>query len=214
VSAGRRTVRDWRRRRLGQNFLNAETAERLIAQADFRAGELVVEIGPGLDAMTFALARRDVRIIAVESDPQWCSRLRQRAANHPHIRIVEADFFSVALPTESFRVVGSLPFARTTDILRRLLDDPAMGMTRADVIVQWDVARKRAAAPPSTLLSTAWAPWWETRLNRRIAAREFRPIPSVDAGFLTITRRNPPLLPPSMARAYALFVRQHWPFDG
>jgi 23S rRNA (adenine-N6)-dimethyltransferase len=213
MSARGRTVRDWRRRRLGQNFLNAATADLLIDRADFQPGELVVEVGAGRGAMTAALAQCGVRIIAVEPDPEWSAQLRGRIAENPHVRVIEDDFLSVALPTERFRVVGSLPFGKTTDILRRLLDDPHTSMERADVIVQWEAARKRAAVPPSTLLSTVWAPWWDIRLGHRIPAREFRPVPRVDAGFLTITRRNPSLLPPSMARSYAHFVRQHWPFD-
>jgi 23S rRNA (adenine-N6)-dimethyltransferase len=84
---------------------------------------------------------------------------------------VEDDFLSVAMPSEPFRVVGSLPFGRTTDILRRFLDDPDTCLERADVIVQWEVARKRAALPPSTLLSTAWAPWWDIALRHRIRQR-------------------------------------------
>jgi len=56
-------------------------------------------------------------------------------------------------------VMGSLPFGRTTDILRRLLDDPGNSLLRADVVVPREVALKRAATPPATLLSTVWAPW-------------------------------------------------------
>jgi 23S rRNA (adenine-N6)-dimethyltransferase len=86
-------------------------------------------------------------------------------------------------------------------------------MRRADVIVQWEVAVKRAAVPPATLVSTAWAPWWEMHLARRIPAAMFRPVPRVDAGLLVITRRHPPLLPAEMARPYAEFVQREWPFE-
>jgi 23S rRNA (adenine-N6)-dimethyltransferase len=212
MSARGRTVRDRRRRRLGQNFLNAATADRLIDQAEFRAGELVVEIGAGCGAMTFALARRGVRLMAVEADPEWCRHLRNRAVSCPQLRIVESDFLSMPLPTEPYRIVGSLPFGQTTEILRRLLDDPDTLMQRADLIIQWEVARKRAATPPSTLLSTIWAPWWDIRLAGRIPAAQFRPIPAVDAGYLTIRRRNPPVLTPAMARSFASFVHREWPF--
>jgi 23S rRNA (adenine-N6)-dimethyltransferase len=212
MSAGRRTSRDWRRRRLGQNFLDAATAERLVDQAGFRREELVVEIGAGRGVMTSALARRQLRAIAIEPDPHWFHRLTRENAANSRIRVVQADFLSWPLPTEPFRVIGSLPFDRTTDILRRLLDNPDTGLKRADVIVQWEVAQKRAAQPPSTLLSTIWAPWWEIRIVERIPANKFRPVPSVDAGFLTIVRRDPPLLPPVMTRSYAQFLQQHWPF--
>jgi 23S rRNA (adenine-N6)-dimethyltransferase len=215
VPANSRTHRDERCRRLGQNFLRPERAERLVAEADFRPGELVVEVGAGLGAITIALANRGVEVVAVELDPVWAKLLRQLGllVGQARVRVVEADFLSLALPTRPFRVIGSIPFGRTTDILRYLLDEPRVPLERADVIVQWEVARKRAAMPPRTLLSTVWAPWWEFRLGRRISASEFQPVPQVDAGVLVVTRRNQPLLPPAMARSYAGFVRAHWPFD-
>jgi 23S rRNA (adenine-N6)-dimethyltransferase len=215
VSARRRTPRDERRRRLGQNFLRPEFADRIVAEADFRPGELVIEFGAGLGAITIALARRQVDVVAVEIDPVWAERLRDHAgeALHDKVRVVEGDFLSLSLPNRPFRVIGSLPFGHTTDVLRRLLDDPYLALERADLIVQWEVARKRAAFPSSTLRSTTWVPWWEFRLGRHVPATAFRPVPRVDSGVLTITRRQPPLLPPAMARSYSEFVRSHWPFD-
>jgi len=214
MSAQRRTSRDERRRRLGQNFLRPELAERLVAEADVRPGELVVEIGAGPGAITLALANRRVDVIAVERDPVWAERLRHlvRRQASGRVQVVAADVLSIPLPGRPFRVIGSLPFGATTPILRRLLDDPGGWLERADVVVQWDVAGKRASVPPSTLLSTAWAPWWEFRQGRRIPAGEFRPVPSVDGGVLVVIRRAHPLLPPPMAGPYARFVRAHWPF--
>jgi 23S rRNA (adenine-N6)-dimethyltransferase len=208
VSARRRTDRDWRRRQLGQNFLDPATADQIVDQAAFAPGELVLEIGAGSGAITRALTRRALRVIAVEPDPAWARRLREHG-----VRAIERDFLAVTLPREPFRVFGSLPFARTTDILHRLLDDPAIALRRADVIVQWEVALKRAAMPPVTLISTAWTPWWEIQVTRRLPAALFRPIPRVDAGVLVITRRDPPLLPIEMARPFADFVQREWPFE-
>jgi 23S rRNA (adenine-N6)-dimethyltransferase len=213
MPAHRRTRRDERRRRLGQNFLRPELADRLVAEADFQPGELVVEVGAGSGAITIALARREIEVIAVEVDPVSARRLRDRVrGTGPRVRVVEADFLSFRLPMRPFRVIGSLPFGGTTDILRRLFDDPEVPLERADVIVQWEVGRKRASVPPSTLRSTAWAPWWEFRLGRSIPATEFRPVPRVDAAVLIVTRRDPPLLPPAMAASWAAFVRARWPF--
>jgi 23S rRNA (adenine-N6)-dimethyltransferase len=154
-------------------------------------------------------------VMAVELDPVWADRLRRlvRRARHTCVEVFEGDFRSLRLPTRPFRVVGSIPFGGTTDILRHLLDEPRVPLKRADLIVQWEVARKRVASPPNTLLSTIWAPWWEFRLGRRIPAREFRPVPRVEAAVLIITPRQWPLLPPAMARSYGDFVRTHWPFQ-
>jgi 23S rRNA (adenine-N6)-dimethyltransferase len=210
VSARGRTGRDWRRRRLGQNFLDSATAEQIVDDSRLVPGELVIEVGAGAGAITRALVRRAVRVIAFEPDPAWASRLR---AEIHGVHVIRRDFLAIALPREPFRVIGSLPFGRTTDILRRLLDDPGSQLRRADVIVQWEVAVKRAMSPPATLLSTSWAPWWEMHLTRRIPASKFRPIPRVDAGLLAITRREPPLLPVTMARSFASFLQREWPFD-
>ena len=128
------------------------------------------------------------------------------------VTIVHADFLSFRLPSRPFKVVGSLPFSGTTAILHRLFDDPSACLERADLVVQYEVARKRTARPPTSLNSTVWAPWWDMRLGKRLPAEVFRPVPSVDAGVITVTRRNPPLLPTSMAREFEAFVRDNWPF--
>jgi 23S rRNA (adenine-N6)-dimethyltransferase len=208
VSADKRT----RRRSLGQNFLRTDLADELVAAAAFVAGDHVVEIGAGRGALTYALARHGVRVVALEKDPHWATTLRHEAIRRglDDIRVVCCDALDYRLPRRPFRVVGSLPFGSTTAILRHLFDDPGSCLVRADLIVQWEVARKRAVMPPSTLLSTTWAPWWTFEIGPRIPAAAFRPVPSVDAAVLRVTRRDPPILPPHMAGPYASFVRRQW----
>jgi 23S rRNA (adenine-N6)-dimethyltransferase len=212
----RRSVRDERRRRLGQNFLLPDVADSFVAQGSFAPGELVIEIGAGRGACTHALARQGVEVVALERDPQWAAALRRelRRLGHAGVRVVEGD--ALALPLDRlaggrpYRVLGSLPFGVTTALLRHLFDDVGRGPWRADLIVQWEVARKRAAVPPTTLVSTTWAPWWTFELMRRIPARSFRPVPAVDAGVLRVTRRTPALLPERLAGGFAEFVRREW----
>lgn len=213
MSAGRRTQRDERRRSLGQNFLQPEPADQLVDSADFAAGDLVVEIGAGRGALTYALARRGVEVVALEKDPHWADELRREVKRRGivgGVRVVRCDALDYRMPRRPHRVIGSLPFGATTAILRHLLDDPATSLVRADLLVQWEVARKRAVMPPSTLLSTTWAPWWSFEVAGRVPATAFHPVPSVDAGLLRVTRRDPALLPRRMARPYAAFVRGQW----
>jgi 23S rRNA (adenine-N6)-dimethyltransferase len=213
VPAGQRAQRAERRRRFGQNFLRPDLAEALVAGCDFRPGDRVVEIGAGAGALTLPLARRGLEVTALERDREWAERLRARlAGSGGAVRVVEADFLDWRLPPAPFRVISSVPFGVTTEIFRRLFDDPRTPLLRADLLVQWEVARKRTESPPATLLSTAWAPWWEFRLGARIPAHAFRPVPRVDAGVLTVTRREPALLPAEAARPYAAFLRREWPF--
>jgi 23S rRNA (adenine-N6)-dimethyltransferase len=202
-----RSSRDARRRALGQNLLASQAlAERLVAAAGVVRGDLVVEIGAGRGVLTAALARRARRVLAIELDPDWAAGLRERFARSPHVQVVEGDALTAALPREPFRVVANLPFARTTALLHRLLDDPSLPLQRADLVLQWEVARKRAGEPRS-VVSAAWSPWWSARLGGRLPRTAFRPVPAVDAGVLVVERRPEPLLPPVTADAYAAFVR-------
>jgi len=213
VSAAKRTPRDERRRSLGQNFLQPELADQLVARAAFAPDDLVVEFGAGRGACTFALARQSVHVVALEKDPRWADVLRRevvRRGFERHIRVVCCDARHYRMPRQPFRAFGSLPFGATTSILRHLLDDPSNALVQADFVVQFAVARKRSATPPTTLLSTMWAPWWSFEMGRRIPAGAFRPVPSVDAAVLRVLRRVPPLLPPHMATAYASFVQREW----
>jgi 23S rRNA (adenine-N6)-dimethyltransferase len=212
VSAVRRTPRDDRRRRLGQNFLKPEVARALVTEASFLATDVVVEIGAGLGSCTFPLAREVDQVVAIEADQFVADQLRRavQRLGATNVRVLDVDALKYRFGRRPFRVFGSLPFGVTTALMRRLFDDPTVALERADLVVQWDVARKRAAVPPATLLSTTWAPWWEFSLGRRIPASAFRPVPSVDAAVLRVTRRIPPLLPFELATGYREFVRQEW----
>ena len=213
MSAAKRTSRDEQRRSLGQNFLRPELADQLVAGAAFAPGDLVVEIGAGRGVCTFSLARHGIQVIALEKDPRWAeSLLREvvRRSLDDRVRVVCCDARDYRMPRRPFRAFGSLPFGATTSILRHLLDDPSSALVRADFVVQFAVARKRSATPPTTLLSTMWAPWWSFEMGRRLPAGAFRPVPSVDAAVLQVSRRVPPLLPLRMATAYASFVQREW----
>jgi 23S rRNA (adenine-N6)-dimethyltransferase len=200
-------ARPARRAARSQHFLRASgVAEELVTLAGVSRGDLVLEIGAGDGAITSVLARRAGYVIAHEIDAALAARLRQRFGPLSPVLVVEGDAFAQPLPRVPFRAVSSVPFHETTRLFRLLLDEPRNALERAALIVQWEVARKRANA--DTLLGLGWAPWWEIRLVRQLPASVFRPRPSVDAGIVVVSRRTEPLLPPSQARAYRAFLRR------
>jgi len=195
-----------RRRVLSQNFLvDRRAIEGLVDGSGVGEGDLVLDIGAGNGLISQALARRGARVLAIEHDPALAERLRAKFGTWPSVTVVEADVLTAPLPTEPFRVVANIPFGITTKILRRLLDDDG-GLTRADVIVQAEVARKRGTGGRGTLLNACWEPWFEFGTGARIPAIAFRPKPRVDAAILIIVRRDPPLLAPALRRDYTQFV--------
>src|SRR5262249_14119942 len=174
----------------------------IVRGLDVGADELVVEIGAGDGRLTAELARRAGRVVAIEVDPRWASRLRDR------FEVIEADVLTVELPREPFRAGGNVPFHRTTAILHCLLDDPLQPLTRADLIVQWEVARRRSTVVPSSLLGAEWGPWWEFALVRRFDASAFVPRPAVDAALLRVVSREPALVPVTDLPSYRAIVRR------
>jgi 23S rRNA (adenine-N6)-dimethyltransferase len=202
--AGRRARGARRHPPRSQHFLRSATlAAELVRDAQIGPGDLVLEIGAGRGRLTEALARVAARVIAVEVDPRLARLLDGR---WPNVDVVVADAAALALPAEQHRVVSNLPFHRTTDLMHRLLDDPASGLARADLIVEWNVAVKRAVPWPSSLNGVCWGAFWETTLVRRIPRFAFAPPPSVDAGVLAIRRRAVPLVAAEQAAAYRRFV--------
>ena len=210
----RRTDRDRRRRSLGQNFLaDGLTARRFVADLALEPDELVVDIGAGRGALTLPIARAGARVLAVEVDPIWAQRLTgvvERAGFGDRVRVVQTDLRSFRLPRGRYRVAASPPYGLTTTLLGRLLDHPARGPVRADLILQQEVAAKHATVPPVALRTAAWLPWWSFELGVIIDRSKFRPRPKVNSAVLTITRRDPPLLPVRVAPGYRELIRPGW----
>jgi 23S rRNA (adenine-N6)-dimethyltransferase len=176
------------------------------------AHDCVVEIGGGTGVLTGALAARAALVLAIEFDDALARRLARQFASEKHVIVLHGDVLTAALPASPFRVLANPPFAITSALLRFLLGDACNPMTRADLVVQWQVARARVRG--ADLLGATWMPWWEFTRGRRLPASSFVPRPSVDCGVLTVTRRDEPLLPPSLQRKYEKFVRDEFTRDG
>lgn len=190
----------------GQHFLRSRALVRsLVEEAGVRAGDLVVDVGAGRGAITAALLERDAEVVAVESDPELAALLRRRFGARVQVR--EADARRLRWPTRPFLVVANLPFGGGSEILRGLLDDPRVPLRRAVLVLQWEVAAKRAAVWPSTLQGVLWGTLYDVRLTRRLAPAAFAPPPSVAAGVLCVVRRPEPLVSPREWPAYRGFLR-------
>lgn len=188
------------RHELGQNHLVDERVTRRILTL-VPPGP-VLELGPGDGALTRRLADRPDPVTAVELDPVRVARLRRELGRR--VRVEHADML-VHRARPGQHVVSNVPFAITTPLLRHLLGQP--GWPTAVLLVQWEVARKRAAVGGTTLLTASWWPWFEFALAGRVPAAAFRPRPSVDGGVLVLRRRADPLVDPAQRGPYQRLVR-------
>ncbi|GAA4543932.1 23S ribosomal RNA methyltransferase Erm [Amycolatopsis samaneae] len=175
---------------LGQNFLVDHAVITEIGRLVAHTRGPIVEIGPGDGAVTRSIGRTGRDITAVEVDPRLARRLSRRAP--AHVTVVNEDVLKYRFPREPHVIVGNLPFHLTTGILRRILTTGHWHT--AILLVQWEVARRRAGIGGASMLTASWWPWYEFALHSRVPARAFRPKPSVDGGLLTMTRRAEPLV--------------------
>jgi 23S rRNA (adenine-N6)-dimethyltransferase len=198
-----------RRPELSQHFLRSGAlASRLVAQTRVAGRDLVVEIGPGRGALTTELAHRCRELIAVELDSRLCRLLRERFRNEAHVTIVQGDFLRFELPTGPYTVVGSIPFSRTSAIMRRLLDGPSPP-TDAHLVTQREAAHRFAGSPcaPESLQSLLLKPEWHVEIVRQLRRTDFDPPPSVDTVVLWLARRIRPLVHDTERASYRHFVK-------
>ncbi|MFE0026695.1 23S ribosomal RNA methyltransferase Erm [Amycolatopsis sp. NPDC059021] len=186
---------------LGQNFLVDRAVITEIGRLVARTTGPVIEIGPGAGAVTLSIGRAGREITAVEIDPRLARRLRHRAPGN--VEVVNEDVLRYRFPRSPHVIVGNLPFHLTTGILKRILT--TNHWHTAILLVQWEVARRRAGVGGASMLTASWWPWYEFSVHSRVPARAFRPMPSVDGGLLTMTRRREPLV--SEREDYQRFVK-------
>jgi 23S rRNA (adenine-N6)-dimethyltransferase len=215
VGARSRSPRAASARPSGQHLLRrSRLAAELVRDALISRDDHLLEIGAGTGRLTRPLAERAGRITAVELDPRFAATLERTFERSGNVRVVRGDVRDVGLPSGSWRVFGNLPFALTTEILRRLLDDPTRGPMRADLLLQYEAARKRASIERTSLLSLSWLPWWELAVTRRIPRLAFDPPPKVDAGLLVVRRRAEPLLAVTDRGEYVAMLRRAFDHGG
>jgi 23S rRNA (adenine-N6)-dimethyltransferase len=215
VSGRAGSARAARSRPSGRHFLRSgRLAAELVYAAGVAADDLVLDVGAGRGIITAELARWAAAVRAIELDAALAAALRERFSGEAHVEVIEGDALAAPLPRRTFRVVANIPFAATGALLERLLADPDVPLSRADVIVEAGAARKRARSSPSTLRSVLWAPWYELSVARELPASAFDPPPSVDAAVLVARRRARPLLPASDRAAFAAFVRRGFDRSG
>ena len=139
------------RKRFGQHFLtDGAVVDAIVDAIDPQPADALVEIGPGLGAMTGLLAARCAPLTVIELDRDLAARLRQR----PELDVIEADVLSVdfaalaARRGQKLRIVGNLPYNISTPILFHLLDAVEQVIDQ-HFMLQKEVVERMAAGPAS-----------------------------------------------------------------
>ena len=186
------------RKRFGQHFLADQAIiDAIVREIAPRGGEAMIEIGPGLAALTQPLVERLGRLTVIELDRDLAARLR----THPGLTVVESDVLRVdfralarAAGVDRWRVVGNLPYNISTPILFHLL-------AQVDVVrdqhfmLQKEVIDRMVAAPATAdygRLSVMLQWRYEMENVLFVPPESFDPPPRVDSAVVRMVPRPAP----------------------
>lgn len=193
------------RKRLGQNFLTAaDVSERIVAAAAVAPEDIVLEIGPGLGALTLPLAARTAHLIAVEADAEILGLLRAEllAAGRQnvetlHASILDTDIAALAPPDRRLVVLGNLPYNISSPVLVQLVESRHR-VDRTVLMLQKELV-DRIVAPPGGRdygrLTVMLAYCATVRRLFTVKADRFFPKPKVDSAVVEIRFKAAPDTP-------------------
>ena len=201
------------RKRLSQNFvIDPDVLDTVVAAARLSPDDVVVEVGPGLGALTERLLEQAGFVIAIEYDDRLAEGLQRRLANRRNLVVLHQDVLDVN-PTDLFgqvglapavagdrrqpayRVVANLPYHITTPAIRRFLWSDAPP-DRLILMVQKEVAERIAAKPGKlSLLSVMVQLYADPELIAVVPPHAFFPAPEVSSAIIRLVTRPQPAVP-------------------
>ncbi len=188
-------------KKYGQNFLTDKNIlEKITNAADLTDEDCVLEIGPGLGAMTRLLCEKAGKVIAVEIDRQLIPVLKETLSDYDNLTIINEDILKVDLLKLSeefgggkpFKVVANLPYYITTPIIFELLENDAP-ISSITVMVQKEVADRMQTGPGSKdygALSLAVQYYADPEIVVNVSPECFIPRPHVGSAVINLKRHE------------------------
>lgn len=199
---------------LGQNFLTRpQILKDIVAAADISEEDDVIEVGPGIGALTEQLARHAHHVLAFEIDENLLDVLDETLDPYKNVTIINADILKVNLPKvvaenldgkHTLKVVANLPYYITTPILKGLLQSP-LPLDQIVVMMQKEVADRLNAVPgtkPYGSLSVAVQLDMNVDIEFDVPKEAFMPRPKVDSAIVKLTHREPRKVQPYSKDAF------------
>lgn len=191
----------------GQHLLHhPQTIRQLMETVLLRSTDTVLEIGAGKGVLTFPLAEKVDRVIAVEIDADFVKTLREKAENHPKIKLIQGDIREIRLPAKPFCVVANIPFSITTAILEKLMGAEGHAFQRGALILEKGAARRFTESSTMDPRLLMWRMNFQFEMRTMVPRTHFAPPPSVDAAIVRIVRRDHPLMSAKEGNKFIAFA--------
>ncbi|AEJ24490.1 16S rRNA (adenine(1518)-N(6)/adenine(1519)-N(6))-dimethyltransferase RsmA [Streptococcus equi subsp. zooepidemicus] len=190
----------------GQNFLtDTNILQKIVDTAEIDKSVNVIEIGPGIGALTEFLAERATEVMAFEIDERLVPILADTLRDFDNVQVVNQDILKADLQTQlkqfshpdlPIKVVANLPYYITTPILMHLIESK-IPFQEFVVMMQREVADRISAEPNTKAygsLSIAVQYYMTAKIAFVVPRTVFVPAPNVDSAILKMTRRDQPLI--------------------
>ena len=190
----------------GQNFLtDTNILQKIVNTAEINKNVNVIEIGPGIGALTEFLAENASEVMAFEIDERLVPILEDTLRDHDNVKVINEDVLKADLQTRvkefenpdlPIKVVANLPYYITTPILMHLIESK-IPFAEFVVMMQKEVADRISAEPNTKAygsLSIAVQYYMTAKVAFVVPRTVFVPAPNVDSAILKMTRREQPLV--------------------
>lgn len=191
---------------LGQNFIKfPRLIKELIVEADIQKEDTILEIGPGKGIITFELAKRSGKVIAVEKDENLVTELKQKFQNLANISIIHQDFLEFELPKFPYVVFANIPFSLTSEIINKLVQSKN-NPHKIFLIMQLEAGEKYTGEKGETMSSILIKPWYDVEILGDIDRTNFTQKPQVKIVFVRFVLRPNPFIKDEDKVAFRDFV--------
>lgn len=176
-------------KKMGQSFIiDQSIVERMVSYA--KEGDVVLEVGPGLGAITIPLSKKVKKVIAVEMDRKIAKILKSKVDSN--VEVVEADILKRldVIPRGSYKVFSNTPFYIAPAIIRLFLE-ASNSPTEMVLMIQKEVAQRICAKPPDmNLLALSVQFYAEPKVLFQVPRQCFYPVPNVDSSVIRIVTKE------------------------
>lgn len=189
---------------LGQNFLvDVNILENIIKHAGIKKSAGVIEVGPGIGALTEQLAIHADKVVAFEIDQRLLPILQDTLQDYGNVQVIHQDILEADVeeviranfdPEQPVHIVANLPYYITTPILMKLLRE-RLPVSTLTVMIQKEVAERMAAKPNTKSygsLTVAVQYYTHAEVMMNVPKSVFMPQPNVDSSVLKLTIRDEP----------------------
>jgi len=205
-----------KRKALGQHFLKSRTVlKRIIRCISPQGQDLIIEIGAGKGALTFPLAEKAGRVIAIEKDPSLIPFLERRS--FPNLTILEKDVLRVDFRElarkeniwGSVKLVGNLPYSLSSPLLQKVLEEREL-ISECVFLLQKEMAERLSGQPGSKSyapLSILFQNHFFIKLHFTVGPGSFSPPPKVHSALISLRKRSQPLFFIDNEELFRVFLR-------